>query len=202
MKIAVCDDCHEDAAHLKSFLEGQDVRLYENAGQLLADMEEHNIHFDLYLLDIYMDDSTGGIELAERIRSGDEEAVICFVSTSDAFYREAYDLYAVQYLLKPVQETDVKRLLERLTQRKSGKTTSGWAINGGARQDLSPMVKFSLSTAGSTRSLSIVWTEPYRSARASWTIWKYRCAVRCFSGVIRALLSTCTMWTDWRGTSF
>lgn len=118
MKIAVCDDCREDAMRLKIFLEGQDARIYFDARQLLADVEEHNIHFDLYLLDIYMEDSMGGIELAGRIRSRDDEAVICFISTSDAFYREAYDLYAVQYLLKPVEEREVKRLLERLAQRK------------------------------------------------------------------------------------
>lgn len=117
MKIAVCDDCQEDALRLRNLLEGQDVRLYADAGQLLADVEERDMRFDLYLLDIYMEGSTGGIELAGRIRQRDDEAAICFISTSDDFYREAYDLYAVQYLLKPVGEAEVKRLLERLARR-------------------------------------------------------------------------------------
>ncbi len=120
MKIAVCDDCHEDAMRLETFLEGQDIRLYFDPQRLLADVENRQMRFDLYLLDIFMDDSMGGIELAERIRARDEEAVICFVSTSDAFYRQAYDLYAVQYLLKPVQEADVRQLLERLVRRRGG----------------------------------------------------------------------------------
>ena len=85
MKIAVCDDCHEDAMRLETFLEGQDIRLYFDPQRLLADVENRQMRFDLYLLDIFMDDSMGGIELAERIRARDEEAVICFVSTSDAF---------------------------------------------------------------------------------------------------------------------
>lgn len=122
MKIAVCDDCREDAARLESFLERHDTRLYYDAAQLLADVEEHNIHFDLYLLDIYMDDSMGGLELAERIRQRDGEAVLCFISTSDAFYRQAYDLYAVQYLLKPVRREEIERLLERIDQRKKRET--------------------------------------------------------------------------------
>lgn len=122
MKIAVCDDCREDAVRLETFLEGQDINLYYDARQLLADVEEYDIHFDLYLLDIYMDGSMGGLELAERIRSRDGEAVICFISTSDAFYRQAYDLYAVQYLLKPVKEEEIKRLLDRITQRKKRET--------------------------------------------------------------------------------
>lgn len=119
MKIAVCDDCQEDSVLLMGFLAGHDARRYSDAEELLADVEQHNIHFDLYLLDIYMEDSMGGIELAGRIRLVDDEAAICFISTSDDFYREAYDLYAMQYLLKPVREAEVKRLLERLERRRA-----------------------------------------------------------------------------------
>lgn len=116
MKIAVCDDCHKDALYLKGLLEGQDVRIYSDAKGLLADIASQDMHYDLYLLDIYMEQSMNGIELAEKIRAGDKEAVICFISSSDAFYREAYDLYAVQYLLKPVQADALKKLLERVSQ--------------------------------------------------------------------------------------
>lgn len=115
MKIAICDDCREDIQQVKAFLQGHDVRIYFQARELLADVEEKQLHFDLYLLDIYIEDSMNGIELAKRLRSMDADAVLCFVSTSNDFYREAYDLYAVQYLLKPVQEKEVSRLLERVS---------------------------------------------------------------------------------------
>lgn len=117
MKIAVCDDCMEDALSLGRFLRQHEVRTYYDAGSLLADMDDNQIQYDLYLLDIFMEESINGIELAEKIREAHEEAVICFISTSDDFYREAYDLYAIQYLLKPVQEKAVKRLLEKVSQR-------------------------------------------------------------------------------------
>ena len=54
-----------------------------------------------------------GIALAERLRREQEEAIICFVSTSDEFYREAYDLYAVQYLIKPVKQESIVKLLQK-----------------------------------------------------------------------------------------
>ncbi len=103
--------------YIKSHLTGQDVRIYFDSQRLLEDVEEHNMHFDLYLLDIYMKDSISGIDLAGHIRSRDSDAVICFISSSDAFYREAYDLYAVQYLIKPVRKEDMALLLERVSQR-------------------------------------------------------------------------------------
>lgn len=114
MRIAICDDCMKDAQSIKKYLDGQEVSIYFNAESLLADVEDKKKWYDLYLLDIYMENSINGIELAERLRKVQEEAFICFVSTSDDFYREAYDLYAVQYLIKPVQEESVKKLLGRV----------------------------------------------------------------------------------------
>lgn len=116
MKIAVCDDCYEDALCLKNFLGGQEVGIYSGVGSLLMDVEDCYMRYDLYLLDIYMDETMNGIELAKRIRTQDEDAVICFISSSDDYYREAYDLYAVQYLLKPVREEEIRKLLERVSR--------------------------------------------------------------------------------------
>jgi len=116
MKIVICDDCMEDALQLRDALKNHDVRIHSSAEQLLVDMEKNQVNFDLYLIDIYIENSMNGIELAERIRTQDKEAVICFISTSDAFYREAYDLYAIQYLLKPVREDDLNELLEKVSR--------------------------------------------------------------------------------------
>lgn len=116
MKIAVCDDCYEDAQYLKTFLKKHEVKLYPDAACLLADLRDSKQYYDLYLLDIFMENSINGIDLAEKLRTMDEAAVICFISSSDAFYREAYDLYAIQYLLKPVQASDLEQLLKRVSQ--------------------------------------------------------------------------------------
>lgn len=117
MRIAVCDDCMEDALRLKQYLGGHAIRVYSDGGSILADIKNNNIQYDLYLLDIFMEESVSGLELAKELRRQQGEAAICFVSTSDDFYREAYDLYAVQYLLKPVQEEAVKQLLGRVSNR-------------------------------------------------------------------------------------
>ncbi len=114
MRIAVCDDCKIDALFLKPFLEGHEVSVYSGADSLLNDIEHKKTQFDLYLLDIFMENSMDGLALAARLRQVQEEAVICFISSSNEFYREAYDLYAVQYLLKPVREEDIKELLAKV----------------------------------------------------------------------------------------
>lgn len=135
MQIAVCDDCMEDVLSLKKFLEGHEVSVYSDADSLLADIDNKRIQYDLYLLDIYMEESMNGLELARRLRKVQEEALICFISTSDDFYREAYDLYAVQYLIKPVKEESLKNLLrkvQKILDREGEKKLiySWWGKNG------------------------------------------------------------------------
>ena len=43
--------------------------------------------------------------------------LICFTSISCDFYRAAYDLYAFQYLIKPVTEQDFKKMLEKAGEK-------------------------------------------------------------------------------------
>ncbi len=114
MRIAVCDDCMEDALFLREHLKTHEVRVYSGADSLLADIEDKKVQYDLYLLDIFMEESIDGIELAKELRGIQEDAVICFISTSDSFYREAYDLYAIQYLIKPIQEESLTGLLQKV----------------------------------------------------------------------------------------
>lgn len=116
MRIAVCDDCMEDALPLKKLMGGHEVKVYSDAEGLLIDIENKKMRYDLYLLDIYLGESIDGIELAKKLRREQEEAVICFISTSSDFYREAYDLYAIQYLLKPVKEEAFKLLLDKVSK--------------------------------------------------------------------------------------
>ena len=117
MKIAICDDCREDAMRLKALLsEHHDAVLYSSANRLLNAVQIQKKRYDLYLIDIYLDTGSG-LELAEQLRKEEEDAALCFISFSDEFYREAYDLYAVQYLLKPVKKEDLEGLLERISLR-------------------------------------------------------------------------------------
>lgn len=114
MRIAICEDNEKDTRRLVQMI-GVDhsCELYTSGEKLILDMEELSLRFDLYLLDIFLEDDENGIHLAGNIRSMDEEALICFVSTSDDFYRQAYDLYVFQYLIKPVEQQDMDRLLQR-----------------------------------------------------------------------------------------
>lgn len=137
MRIAVCDDYMDDALLLQNNLRGQEVNIYSDAESLWTDVGEKNRQYDLYMLDIFMEGSMNGLELAKKLREVQEEAMICFVSSSNDFYREAYDLYAVQYLIKPVSEESVNRLLQRVqmslerrVEKEKTLSYSWWGLSG------------------------------------------------------------------------
>ncbi len=119
MYIAICDDSREDALRLSSMLGSHSFDVFSTPDALLKKIEQTDICYDLYLLDIYMGDSALGINLAKKLREKDNDASICFVSSSDAFYREAYDIQDVNYLLKPVTEENISSLIQRLERRQT-----------------------------------------------------------------------------------
>lgn len=110
MNIAVCDDNSNDLKQILFLLKGRyQYSAYSCAENLLFDIEE-GINFDLYILDILMDNMSG-IELAEKIKQHNSNALICFISSSNSFYREAYNLYVFQYLIKPIKPDEFESML-------------------------------------------------------------------------------------------
>jgi DNA-binding LytR/AlgR family response regulator len=76
---------------------------------------------DVAFLDIRMPGMTG-LEVAEEIvdRMGERPPAIVFVTAYNEFALEAFDLAAVDYLLKPVTEERLARCVERLRGKPQG----------------------------------------------------------------------------------
>lgn len=75
-----------------------------------------------FFLDIFME-GISGVETAKRIRIADPNALLIFVSSSSDFYRESYDLYAFNYLIKPLTGDKLTEVLRRVIQH-LGKDTN------------------------------------------------------------------------------
>jgi len=71
---------------------------------------------DLVLLDMEMP-GLHGLELARRLRSFRPETHIAFLTAYESYARDAFEVEALDYLLKPIAEADVARLLERYAKR-------------------------------------------------------------------------------------
>lgn len=119
LKIAICDDIAADIQFLVSLIHAEagsyDCTVYDSGEALLWDFES-GFHFDIFFLDIYMD-GINGVDVAKRIRAANLDALIIFVTSSNDFYRESYELYAFNYLIKPLTRHKLKEVLYRATAK-------------------------------------------------------------------------------------
>ncbi|SFC90845.1 LytR/AlgR family response regulator transcription factor [Butyrivibrio sp. YAB3001] len=103
----------------KIFREKQcaDALFYEagSGAQVLELLDKHS--FDACFLDIEMGDIKG-TEIAERIRNKNADTAIIFVTAYENYAINAFDLDAVDYVMKPFDETRLKKAIDKLMQRK------------------------------------------------------------------------------------
>ena len=127
MKAAVCED--EEALQL--FLKSRYVSAWKKPGSMgVAEvfssaeelLEKGNPFYDLYLLDIQLGQMTG-MELAEKIREKDDHAVILFATNYKEMIRKAFQVSALDYLVKPLDEVEVRQALLRSFRYLSKKET-------------------------------------------------------------------------------
>ena len=119
-RLAICDDEKSSAAEAAELLEkyrksrgGPDIQadIFYTSLDLLSAIEK--TVYDIYILDIYID-KINGIELAQTIKKNNEDAQIIFMTSSNAFYKDAFRIHAVHYLEKPILEEDFFDAMDRV----------------------------------------------------------------------------------------
>lgn len=110
IKIAICDDNSEDALLLTKALYNYDntfeISIYTRGEKLIKDFLGSKISVDILFLDIYMP-GVDGVEIAQRISRMKKDIKIIFISLSKDYFQQAYEVFAFNYILKPI---DIKRL--------------------------------------------------------------------------------------------
>jgi DNA-binding LytR/AlgR family response regulator len=116
IQIGICDDRAEDIKILTEALYDYDasfkISAYNDGESFIEDWLEGKVLFDIVFLDIYMP-GVNGIETARQMRADMKNAKIIFISSSNEHYPEAYDLFAFNYLLKPLNRERLNRVLDQ-----------------------------------------------------------------------------------------
>ncbi len=128
MRLAICDDLQEqldiiNKATIEYFKSQQisvEIETFDKVFNFL-DAHEKNI-FDLVLLDICMPGMLG-TEAAREIRYRGDKTEIIFLTTSNEFAIDAFEVHAVHYLLKPFTETQFHRAMDRAIHQMDDKLT-------------------------------------------------------------------------------
>ena len=111
MKIIVCDDDVVTRNSIRDMILAEDhdaqVILYESASEVL-----YNHDADLIILDIQMD-GINGIEAAKLLRESGCASPIIFISAVHDYVFEAFEVEALWYLVKPVDQKKFHHVYER-----------------------------------------------------------------------------------------
>ena len=118
MKIAVCDDdkysLNETINLLKQYNQISkfelDVIGFNNGDDMIESLKKHG-DCQIYILDIIMKEKNG-IQIAEILRKLKYNGEIIFLTNSNAFAAESYNVGAFNYILKPLDKNKLFDILD------------------------------------------------------------------------------------------
>lgn len=126
-RIALCDDEPAELEKTEKLLSDYEkkhpglkfmIRCFENIDELLHIVEEDDMP-DLIFMDIFMPDKERnfcplGMEAAKELRNRNYKGRLVFLTTSKEYALEAFDVDALQYIVKPVSEDKLFLLLNNI----------------------------------------------------------------------------------------
>jgi len=122
-KIAICDDSRTDAQFVLSKLEvwaktrkmSIFTEYFSSAENFLFQYAEDKT-YDILLLDIEMD-KIDGVTMARQIRQENDTIQIVFITGYSDYISEGYEVAALHYLMKPVDEQKLFSVLDRAMEK-------------------------------------------------------------------------------------
>lgn len=120
IKIAIVDDERAIREEIKYFLKAEkfegDIVEYDNGTSFLEAMLNNT--FDLVFIDMHLGDMEG-IKVAKMLRVHSKSTLIIFATAYDNYAITAFELEAVDYLLKPFEPKRFHEMLEKVQHRLS-----------------------------------------------------------------------------------
>lgn len=122
-KIAICDDSKEDTGYVAGLLKkwsaqrqmAVQAECFPSAESFLFQYAEDK-NYDILLLDIEME-QMDGVTMARQIRRDNETVQIVFITGYSEYIAEGYEVAALHYLLKPVNEEKLFAVLDRAVEK-------------------------------------------------------------------------------------
>ena len=138
--IAVCDDTQSDREKAVEMLEkiSQNERInsgiscFESAEELLSSINK-GVQYNMLLLDVMMP-GMDGMKLAKALRGNEEKMSIVFMSYNREMAMQGYEVSAVRYLAKPVDEEHLKEAVLFCCGRCQKSEEFLLPVNGGTRK--------------------------------------------------------------------
>jgi len=134
-KVIIIDDELSVIENIKDFL----LMLYPNQAEIVAEASNYNdaVHIlqtnnaDILFIDINLHGGKSGFDVLDSIRDNVYIQPI-FVTAFDNFALRAFEYEAIDYVLKPISLSDLKKAVDKALKRR--RTTSIKAISGAIKE--------------------------------------------------------------------
>jgi DNA-binding LytR/AlgR family response regulator len=121
IKVAICDDEKIICNHILNILKeeskiiGEKIEfdIYNSAEEMLAKIDNYGVENYIIFLDIMLE-GMNGVELGKLLKQINENVQIVFITSSMDFVLDGYDVGAYNYLLKPLDETKLRKVFSDL----------------------------------------------------------------------------------------
>lgn len=143
-KISIVDDNTADTEYVAALVtrwaqsvgHAASILVFPSAEAFLFRYEDEQ-DFDILLLDIEMGELSG-VDLAKRVRQGNDAVQIVFITGYPDFIAEGYEVAALHYLMKPVSYEKLCGVLDRAAAN-LGKTEKRLCVTYDRRTDFVPL---------------------------------------------------------------
>ena len=123
LKVAICDDEQSQIEYMslavsawaKANAHHCELAAFSSAEAFLFEYSGNN-NFDILLLDIEMSGQSG-VGLARQLREDGNRSEIIFVTSHFEFYGEGYEVDALHYLIKPIEQEKLFAVLTKAAER-------------------------------------------------------------------------------------
>ena len=108
------------------------LKVYQNGEAFLFE-HENTCPFDLLILDIQLNQSLSGMDLARKVRAVDSHVTIIFLTNDPQYVFASYEVAAARYFMKPVTADQLYPLLNELAQAQP-KEKKYWIFSAGGEK--------------------------------------------------------------------
>jgi len=116
-KIAICDDEAVFRAQIIKILGSEQqysIQEYDSGVKLCEDAAAGHL-YDIVFMDVDMPDLQG-TDAVGRLRELEANTAVCFVTSYEQYAYKAFQLEAVDYIVKPITEESLQRFMKKATE--------------------------------------------------------------------------------------
>lgn len=139
MRIAICENDKNQLVLMNAYIDAWaektrtrvQVEEFSTAESFLLQWTDVD-RYDLLFLDIRLG-NLSGVELAHIIRKLDANVPLVFVTGCKEFVLEGYEVNALHYLIKPIDEKDLEKCLDKVSSESFAKPQRSFVIDNGSQ---------------------------------------------------------------------